>query len=76
MEPFTQTLRSIHVVESMGVIIEQLITRPGECPDCDVPQRTCADCWQCAAHCRCCREAAERLLETRRVGYFDIDDCE
>ena len=62
------TLRHIHVIPNLGIVIDQLITTPRVMP---VGEACCGDFDQDHEH-----ELRERLNETRRNGYSDADECE
>lgn len=57
-------LRSTHVIYELGVIIEQLITRPINPP----PAEACCDVESMRA------ELWAGLCETRRIGYRELDE--
>lgn len=57
-------LRATHIIENLGVIIEQLITRPVNPP----PAEACCDVDSMRA------ELWAGLCETRRIGRLELDE--
>lgn len=57
-------LRSTHIIENLGVIIEQLITRPVNPP----PAEACCDVESMRD------ELWAGLCETRRIGRLELDE--